>query len=261
MIRLDNITITIDIHDHVSQWSEILDLLECHLKFISKNDIPLSEITNKTVAEHREKIIDPFFLSCQYNVKMVAHQFKRHDCQFRKLTTAFCHLIHGITIVVIIGKDYRCLLPQRVKMPPIMFSVRKRGFAFRFCFTKRIFFHNVRFVIRQNIYPSDAPIIIYYIIYINVRTTFLIRSTNILQLIKNKKRFRRKSAWQKTDPYTWRTMRRTTGAERPNMHTWIPGHPQTQTRCNLTCFHEVHRAIITMMRNPDSGIARLSQSP
>ena len=71
-----------------------------------------------------------------------------------------------------------------------MFSVRKRGFAFRFCFTKRIFFYNVRFVIRQNIYTSDAPIIIYY----NVRTTFLIRSTNILQFIKNKKRFRRKTA-------------------------------------------------------------------
>ena len=82
-----------------------------------------------------------------------------------------------------------------------MFSVRKRGLAFRFCFTKRIFFHNVRFVIRQNIYTFDAPIIIYYINY-QCQDNFLISSTNILQLIKNKKRFRRESAWQKTDPYT-----------------------------------------------------------
>ena len=40
------------------------------------------------------------------------------------------------------------------------------------------------------------------------------------------------------------------------MHTYIPGHPQTQTRCNLTCFHDVHRAVITMMGKANSGIAR-----
>ena len=47
-----------------------------------------------------------------------------------------------------------------------------------------------------------------------------------------------------------------TGAERPDLHTYIPGHPQTQAHCNLTCFHDVHRAVITMMGKPDSGIAR-----
>ena len=40
------------------------------------------------------------------------------------------------------------------------------------------------------------------------------------------------------------------------MHTYIPGHPQTQTRCNLTCFREVYRAVITMMGKPNNGIAR-----
>ena len=34
------------------------------------------------------------------------------------------------------------------------------------------------------------------------------------------------------------------------------GSQQTQARCNLTCFHEAYRAVITMMGKPNSGIAR-----
>ena len=34
------------------------------------------------------------------------------------------------------------------------------------------------------------------------------------------------------------------------------GSQQTQTRCNLTCFHDVYWAVITMMGKPDSGMAR-----
>ena len=39
----------------------------------------------------------------------------------------------------------------------------------------------------------------------------------------------------------------------------LSGPQQAQARCNLTCFREVYRAVITMMSNPNSGIARLSQ--
>ena len=34
------------------------------------------------------------------------------------------------------------------------------------------------------------------------------------------------------------------------------GSQQAQTRCNLTCFHDVYWAVITMMGKPDSGIDR-----
>ena len=39
----------------------------------------------------------------------------------------------------------------------------------------------------------------------------------------------------------------------------LSGPQQAQACCNLTCFREVYRANITIMSNPNSGIARLSQ--
>ena len=37
---------------------------------------------------------------------------------------------------------------------------------------------------------------------------------------------------------------------------WISESPKAQASCNLLCFHDAYRAVITMMWKPNSGIAR-----
>ena len=39
----------------------------------------------------------------------------------------------------------------------------------------------------------------------------------------------------------------------------LSGPQQAQACCNLTCFHDMYWAVITMVGKPDSGMARLSQ--
>ena len=39
------------------------------------------------------------------------------------------------------------------------------------------------------------------------------------------------------------------------------GTSTAQAHCNVPCFHDGYKANITVMGKPDSGIARLSQSP